>query len=374
MSPMKEIPALIKRLQNALNMSDMIGLMEVPAALIKQGAAAVEPLLAAVDQSVLPMDDVRRLLKDIGPRLSAEEKLHVLAAAQHHAEQGQSVTSRVMALELLADYADSASHRGLGLLALARDVRVPIEVRHAALRAIVRVPLDRLGARALLELVNDAEPGIAAFALDAVERHEDQLEHSAVKPLLLRLLTNPHRDVRCRAIELLGHFGEVDVVDHICALPHPEPHDLAAVQRMVGRVLSKPRSLLHVSPTSFEHLVMRLLQSMGYEDVKVTGGVSDGGIDLTAIREEAKGGFATQRLRYVVQCKRHRGAIGPRMVQEFVDILRGQEGLFIATTTFTEEARKASELAKLRLVDRDALQLLLDQHFGPNSYRIAVAA
>ena len=65
------------------------------------------------------------------------------------------------------------------------------------------------------------------------------------------------------------------------------------------------------------------------------------------------------------------------MVEEFIEALRGQNaahGLFIATTSFTAEARKASGAFRLRLVDRDELQGLLDQHFGPSSYRIAAAA
>lgn len=374
MSRMKEIPELIKLLQHALTVQEFHGRFEYHLELVKHGAAAVEPLLSALDVGVLPKEVVRRLFEDIGQRLTADEKRHVCATAHHHAEQGQSVISRVVALEQLLKYSDSAPHSGLGLLAMARDVRVPTEVRCEALRVLTRVPLDTPGARALLELLKDADPQVAELALAAIEQHEDQVEHKTVKGLLMPLLAHPHGQLRSRAIDLLGHFGEVDVIEHVCAMPLPESHDLAAVQRMVGRMLSRPRSVLHISPSSFEHLVWRLLVAMEFEDVKVTGGVRDDGVDLTATRVESEGGFTQQRRRYIVQCKRHRDPIDRGPVEKFVETLRGHHaahGLFIATSTFSAEARKASGAFRLRLVDRDELQALLNQHFGPTSYRIA---
>jgi restriction system protein len=64
-------------------------------------------------------------------------------------------------------------------------------------------------------------------------------------------------------------------------------------------------ALSNINPYSFEILVKRLLEAMGYEDVEVTSRSGDGGVDVIA---EIEVGITL--VREVVQVKRRQGNIG----------------------------------------------------------------
>lgn len=373
--PLAEPKDLITNLKYALEHSlDMTEIAQARVDLASHGGAAIVPLLTSVEQGLLPNKVARQIVQNIGPSLAATDKPHILAAAQRHAEQGQDVDSRVLALELVAEHIDHAVHGGHAMLLMAQDLRVPRQVRAQALRAIARVRLDTASLGSLVAMAADQDSEVALAALAALEMQAEQVSAPRATEVLSGLLHSKSDQVRRRAIELLGVFGEIDQVERLCALPLADPQDIEAVQRMVRRMLTKPRSLIHISSTSFEHLVMRLLVAMGFEDAKVTGRTHDGGIDVTAIREELEGALKKERRFYIVQCKRHRNPIGPQMIDEFINALKGRpaaHGLFITTAVFTPDARRAIGAYRLQLVDRDELQQHLDRHFGVNQYRTA---
>ncbi len=114
---------------------------------------------------------------------------------------------------------------------------------------------------------------------------------------------------------------------------------------------------------AFEHLVKRLLEEMGYQNVEVTPPSGDGGVDVIADIE-----LGITSVREVVQAKRHRRTIQ----RKELDALRGSlhrfnavRGTIIATSQFakgTKEAAFESGAAPITLIDGDKLIDLLIEH------------
>ena len=121
--------------------------------------------------------------------------------------------------------------------------------------------------------------------------------------------------------------------------------------------------LLEMDPFAFEHLIKRLLEKLGYQNVEVTAPSNDGGVDVVG---EIEVGITS--VREVVQAKRHRRAI-PR---KDLDALRGSlyrfhavRGTIVTTSRFakgTQEAAFESGAAPITLVDGDKLVDLLIEH------------
>lgn len=119
--------------------------------------------------------------------------------------------------------------------------------------------------------------------------------------------------------------------------------------------------LLHeISPPAFERLCQRVLRECGFVEVEVTGRSGDGGIDGTGIL----------RLHHVVsfqvlfQCKRWKGSVGSKEIRDFRGAMAGRtdKGLFMTTSTFTQEARKEAHrdgTPAIDLIDGDQLLDLL---------------
>ena len=111
--------------------------------------------------------------------------------------------------------------------------------------------------------------------------------------------------------------------------------------------------LLHeVNPFTFEHLVKRLLEEMGYKDMEVTARSGDGDVDVVGDIE-----LGIAAVREVVQAKRHRRTIQ----REDLDALRSSlyrfnavRGTLVTTAKFSKvanEAAFATGAAPITLVD-----------------------
>ena len=121
--------------------------------------------------------------------------------------------------------------------------------------------------------------------------------------------------------------------------------------------------LINMDAFAFEHLVKRLLEEMGYQNVEVTPSSGDGGVDVIADIE-----LGITSVREVVQAKRHRRTIQ----RKELDALRGSlhrfnavRGTIIATSQFakgTKEAAFESGAAPITLIDGDKLIDLLIEH------------
>ncbi len=141
------------------------------------------------------------------------------------------------------------------------------------------------------------------------------------------------------------------------------------IESAIGTQNSKVASelldfLREMHPRQLELIVGRLLEQIGFEDVKVTQYVGDGGIDVEATL--TVGGVT--RVRTAVQVKRFKE--GNKIGAPFIRELRGslvtdQRGLIITTSGFgsgaVEEAVAAGK-TPISLIDGQRLVELLMQH------------
>ena len=123
------------------------------------------------------------------------------------------------------------------------------------------------------------------------------------------------------------------------------------------------------SPDFFERLVVKLLLKMGYggsrqEAGRAVGRSGDGGID-GIINEDRLGLDAVY-----IQAKRWEGTVGRPEIMKFVGALAGQrasKGVFISTSSYTQEAREyaAQSQYKVVLIDGERLaQLMIEYKLG----------
>lgn len=136
-------------------------------------------------------------------------------------------------------------------------------------------------------------------------------------------------------------------------------------------------TVIELSPTFFERLVVQLLVKMGYggsikDAGKALGKTGDEGIDGT-IKEDKLG----LDIIYI-QAKRWKpgNVVGRPDIQKFVGALAGQgakKGIFITTSSFTKEAREYTPRneTKIVLIDGDDLsQMMIDHNVGCNTQQV----
>lgn len=103
----------------------------------------------------------------------------------------------------------------------------------------------------------------------------------------------------------------------------------------------------------FENYCAELLRRNGYEDVEVTRGSGDHGVDITAVKDG---------LKYAVQCKRQSADCGNKPVQE---VTAGKAfyhchlGAVMTNRYFTQGAKDLAEVNGILLWDRDTVTEML---------------
>jgi restriction system protein len=133
---------------------------------------------------------------------------------------------------------------------------------------------------------------------------------------------------------------------------------------LVGRVLD-------LSPGLFEWMIGRLLEGIGYHNIKVTGHSGDGGIDGECT-------FDILGLTKVAfQAKRWQSQVGVREVRDFIgalEVRRIQTGIFVTTSDFSKDAEDAvRESGRVALVNGKRLaQLLIDTNLGVTTRNIGI--
>lgn len=132
--------------------------------------------------------------------------------------------------------------------------------------------------------------------------------------------------------------------------------------------------LSRVNPYEFESVVGRLLEELGYQNVRVTSSSGDLGVDVVANIE-----LGITSVREVVQVKRHSRTIQ----RKDLDALRGSlhrfnavRGSIITTSKFSKGTEKAAfehGAAPITLIDGDKLvDLLIEHELGVNKQSIEV--
>ncbi len=103
----------------------------------------------------------------------------------------------------------------------------------------------------------------------------------------------------------------------------------------------------------FEYWCANLLRNNGFQDVSVTPGSGDQGIDITAVKEGVK---------YAFQCKNYSGQVGNSAVQEahagksFYDC---HVAVVITNSTFTSGAKALAKKTGVLLWDREKISSML---------------
>lgn len=114
--------------------------------------------------------------------------------------------------------------------------------------------------------------------------------------------------------------------------------------------------LQNLPPSGFEKLCRELLREHGFENVVVTGGSHDGGID----------GYGTLEMnpfvsfKVLFQAKRYKGSVSRAQVGDFRNAMigRAEKGIILTTGTFTTEAIKEANrdgAPQIELVDGEKL-------------------
>jgi hypothetical protein len=136
--------------------------------------------------------------------------------------------------------------------------------------------------------------------------------------------------------------------------------DIERQNRTVRRHLHE--RLLRLSPSEFEGLIGRLLGSIGFQDVVVTGRSGDGGIDVRGTLVVGD----VIRTRMAVQAKRWRANVQAPIVQQVRGSLgTHDQGLIITTSDFSPGARAEAERANavpVALMNGAQLVALLVEH------------
>lgn len=116
----------------------------------------------------------------------------------------------------------------------------------------------------------------------------------------------------------------------------------------------------------FEKLCKRLLTEIGINDIIITGGSGDQGIDGKGIVKLND----VVSLNIVFQCKRYKETVSPHHVRDFRGAMqgRGEKGLIITTGRFTKEAKNEANrdgVTPIELIDGDRLVELFEKnHLG----------
>lgn len=128
--------------------------------------------------------------------------------------------------------------------------------------------------------------------------------------------------------------------------PHPQHH----APRMLVSGSSLERSVWHLSGTQFEYWVGDRLVELGWQDVQVTGGPGDRGVDI-------RGNYHGKRC--VVQCKHHPGRpVPPQDVRELVgtrNIQRAQRAYLITSGRFGHQCFREIYRRPVELWDLETL-------------------
>ena len=120
-----------------------------------------------------------------------------------------------------------------------------------------------------------------------------------------------------------------------------------------------------LSPSGFENLCQRILREHGFENLQLTGGSNDKGIDG---RGTWKMGLLSWDV--IFQCKRYLDKVSSPDMQRFRGTMtaRNEKGIFMTTGTFTKEAvneAKRDGARPIDLIDGEALcRLMKEKNLG----------
>ena len=103
----------------------------------------------------------------------------------------------------------------------------------------------------------------------------------------------------------------------------------------------------------FEYFCAELLKRCGFEEVKVTRGSGDQGVDILATKED---------IRYAIQCKNYSTPLGNKPIQEVYagkTFYKCHVGVVMTNTTFTKSACELADSVGIILWDKERLDKMM---------------
>ena len=126
---------------------------------------------------------------------------------------------------------------------------------------------------------------------------------------------------------------------------------------IVHLIRRKPRALPFddMEGHDFEYFCADLLQQHGFQEVRVTKGSGDYGVDILAEKDGVT---------YAIQCKRYQEPVGVKAVQEAYagrDYYDRMVGAVLTNQYFTTPAVEAARKLKILLWDRGYLEEMMEE-------------
>ena len=118
---------------------------------------------------------------------------------------------------------------------------------------------------------------------------------------------------------------------------------------------SRPSDIDLMGGHDFEYYCAELLKRRGFQEVEVTKGSGDYGIDILAERDGVT---------YAIQCKCYAAPVGVKAVQEAYagrDYYDRMVGAVLTNQYFTQPAVEAAKKLKILLWDRGYLESMIDE-------------
>jgi restriction system protein len=124
---------------------------------------------------------------------------------------------------------------------------------------------------------------------------------------------------------------------------------------LVSSTRANPKTIAEMSWRDFERLIGEAFRLRGFTVTGFGGSGRDGGVDLALVKNGE---------RFLVQCKHWRTQqVGVTVIRELNGVIAAMEahgGYVVTGGQFTREAREFAHNTKIGLIDRDALEELID--------------
>ncbi len=131
---------------------------------------------------------------------------------------------------------------------------------------------------------------------------------------------------------------------------------IAILTLIIIKVSKKPVSQLDdMDGRDFEYYCAELLANRGFQDIEVTKGSGDYGVDILAEKEG---------ITFAIQCKHYTSPVGVKAVQEAYagrDYYDCMVGAVLTNQYFTTPAVEAAKKLKILLWDRGYLEEMLEE-------------
>lgn len=190
-------------------------------------------------------------------------------------------------------------------------------------------------------LIDNAQRGIWRLTNDGLE---SKLNDDGVYALFKKVQDSVKKSVPTTTKKAEPKFESISTEE--------EEHSIG----LIGLIQNLPAS-------GFEKLCKRLLTEIGINEIVITGGSGDQGIDGKGVVKLND----VVSLNIVFQCKRYKETVSPHHVRDFRGAMqgRGEKGLIITTGRFTKEAKAEGSrdgVTPIELIDGNRLVELFEKY------------